>query len=200
MFRFFLNFISIHGCRQNLGAGCNMAEVAAGGGSSSSSDASMSSEVDDVLSNLCKNMLLLNQEQQQSRNGQMDRFRNNTDDLLMVANAMNAARNGANCLLSIGSVSDPGPVHRVNYIGGAAQFSQQQREPTSNHSSNGGELCEAAAVNVDWSLFDTSATTTPRDASRGDVHGESHSKSAPNLHNCSLSHACNVFCSNVTLF
>lgn len=195
------------------GAGNNIGATNAGecnsnssGNSSarSSTDASMSSEVDDVLSRLCQNMLLLSQEQQQSTNGQSVRngYRRNNyfnmaqgstaphEDLLMTANTMTRRTRSGNCFLSIASVSDPGPVlPSASYLNMAADVDRiaGHRGPSSSGSAMDTEVI------VDWSIFDTTttaATSTPQRSSSG---GESHSKSVPNLHNCSLSHACKLF-------
>lgn len=198
------------GAGNNIGATageCNSSNSSGNSSARSSTDASMSSEVDDVLSRLCKNMLLLNQEQQQSTNGQSARNgcrRNNyfdlgegsaapPEDLLMTANTMTSRTRSGNCFLSIASVSDPGPVlPSASYSNVAADFNRM----ASHQGGGGGGSAMDTEVNVDWSIFDTTtaATTSPQRSSSGrELPGESHSKSVPNLHNCSLSHACKLF-------
>lgn len=151
----------------------------------SSSDASMSSEVDDVLSSLCKNMLMLNQEQQQSTNGNTSHERysqsarallggssNNDFDLLTNNNGTHnhkqpLSRNsvpqgsGGGCLLLpstsavSGGYSDPGPIR--NTLGYLSSPTAVQFHRVSSQGSTADVFDAGEGVN--WSLFDTQPTT-----------------------------------------
>lgn len=150
----------------------------------SSSDASMSSEVDDVLSSLCKNMLLLNQEQQHSTNGNTSSERysqsaralfggssNNDFDLLTNNGTYNPkqplSRNsvpqgsGGGCLLLpstsavAGGFSDPGPIRNTSGYLSSPTAVQFHRLSSQGSAADVFDAGEG----VNWSLFDTQPTT-----------------------------------------
>lgn len=152
----------------------------------------MSSEVDDVLSSLCKNMLLLNQEQQLSANGKgtsrgigptarsllnAGNCGPSADDLTIVSNAM-SARSGntaptAQCLLSLRSALFQGAEQSRSYF-------QVQVDQAENGGSNNGGFENDEMFNVNWPHFNISATTTPgsRSPETRASDDEAHSKSA----------------------
>lgn len=136
------------------------------GSNRSSSDASLASEVDDVISDLCNSILMMNDEPTTTATAATTDQEHNR--IVWRERLAQTARSGH----SVSSFSDPGPLRSSNVaiVQSAGPLFEASGDETTSGNSSASDNVDEVINGVNWSLFEVASPEPAR-----------HSKSAPNL-------------------